>query len=83
MSLIKFVITKKNSFIGKSYLCDGLFVLNIVNSPLVKCDLSSSSVSNIDLSYVWHGGLGHVNLKTIECMMNLDLISEFEINCKA
>ena len=57
--------------------------MNIVNSPLVKCDLSFSSVSNIDLSYVWHGGLGHVKLKTIEWMMNLDLISEFEINSEA
>ena len=29
----KVVITKNKSFIGKGYLCDVLFVLNVVNSP--------------------------------------------------
>ena len=31
---------------------------------------------------MWHERLGHVNLKTIKCIMILDLIPKFEINSK-
>ena len=37
----KVVITKNESFNCKGYLGDELFILIAVNSPLIRCDLSS------------------------------------------
>ena len=71
--------TKDENYISKCYLCDELFNLNVMNAFLVKDEFSSFSITNIELSNVWHGILGHANIK----MIKWDLILKFEINVMA
>jgi len=57
----KVVITKNGSFIGKGYLVNGLFSLNVMNFESNKIPCSSSinaSVSNVERCDTWHGRLG-------------------------
>lgn len=74
------MIAKNENFIGKGYLSD--FNLNVMNTSLVKYEFLSFSIANTELSHMWHGRLGDVNLKTIKWIMNLDLIPKFKINAK-
>ena len=81
----KVVITKNDNFIGKCYLYDGLFSLNVMDSDLNKItcySFSTSSIANLECSNTWHGRLGHVNLNTIKRMMSLELIPKSVINLK-
>nr|KYP31709.1 Retrovirus-related Pol polyprotein from transposon TNT 1-94 [Cajanus cajan] len=69
------VISRHGSFVGKGYICDGLFKLSIMSSFINKnSSISSSSISNVECCDIWHGRLGHVNLNSIKRMMTLDLI---------
>ena len=68
----KFVISKSNIFIGKGFICDGLFRLNVINSPDNK--ISIPIALNIESCDIWHGRLGHVNFNSIKKMINLNLI---------
>ena len=52
----KFVISKSNIFIGKGFVCDGLFRLNVINSSDNK--ISISIALNIESSDIWHERLG-------------------------
>ena len=67
----KFVISKSNIFIGKCFVCDGLFRLNVINSS----DNEISPVAlNIESCDIWHGRLRHVNFNSIKKMINFNLI---------
>ena len=68
----KFVIFKSNIFIGKGFICDGLFRLNVINSS--DNEIYISFALNIESCDIWHGRLGHVNFNSIKKMINLNLI---------
>ncbi|XP_070049245.1 uncharacterized protein [Nicotiana tomentosiformis] len=61
---------------GKSYLTDGLFKLNVVVIDINKVQDSSYLLESNNL---WHTHLGHVNLKTIRKMVNLEVLPKFEM----
>lgn len=67
----KVVITKGMNFIGKSFLCDGLFKLNVKTPALI--------VLNVESPVTWHQRLGHVNFNSIKKLMHLNLIPKFDI----
>ena len=72
------IISKNNVFIGKGYVCDGLFKLNNVSS-LNKI----SKVFNVETSDIWHKRLGHINMKKIRRMMDLGLVPSAPVDFKS
>lgn len=71
------MIAKNENFIGKGYLSD--FNLNVMNTSLVKYEFLSFSIANTELSHMWHGRLGDVNLKTIKWVMNYILFQSLKL----
>ena len=59
----KFVLTKSGVYVGKGYLSDGLFKLNVMTIvPHVAMNENNISFAYIvEFSYIFHGRLGHVN----------------------
>ena len=59
----KAVISKNEMFIGKGYLNEGLFKLNVM--VIDSINKNSASVYLLELSDLWHARLGHVNYKAL------------------
>ncbi|KAI3735559.1 hypothetical protein L6452_15065 [Arctium lappa] len=83
----KFVITKGGVYVGKGYLDEGLFKLSIVT------DIDAANVNNnkagtstatsvymVDPSYLWHSRLGHVNFRSLQKMIKLDMLPKCSID---
>ncbi|KAA0026114.1 ty1-copia retrotransposon protein [Cucumis melo var. makuwa] len=70
----KVVFTKNKEFVGKVYLSNGLFVLNIVSK---NANVSSFAyiVESVNL---WDGRLGHVNFASFKKLEDLRLINTSE-----
>jgi hypothetical protein len=63
----QFVLTKGDIFVGKGYLFEGIFKLNLVN----KVNVSAYMIDSFSL---WHNRLGHVNTRKLHDMSILNLI---------
>ena len=76
----KFVLTKEGMYVGKGYLADGLFKLNV----MVTNDKNKDKVSAymVDIYHLWHSRLGHVNSRSLHRMVHLGIIPKFEIDFK-
>ncbi|KAJ9556888.1 LOW QUALITY PROTEIN: hypothetical protein OSB04_011502 [Centaurea solstitialis] len=80
----KFVITKGGAYVGKGYLHEGLLKLyvnnsvNIVDAAIVnnenKAGTSTASMYIMDPTFLWHSRLGHVNFRSLQRMIKLDMI---------
>ena len=70
-----FVISKNDVYVGKDYLTEGLFKLNVIAIDINKVQASSYLLESNNL---WHAHLGHVNFKTIRKMINLEVLPKFE-----
>jgi transposase InsO family protein len=78
----KFVLSKFGMPLGKGYLTDGLFKLNVMAirpKPEIN-EKASTSAYLTECSNLWHVRLGHVNLNAIRRLSNLDLlkVNEFD-----
>lgn len=62
-------LSKHDVYVGKGYLDQGLYVLNLVNN-----ENASSFAYLVDSFDVWHGRLGHVNFGYIKKMKEMGLI---------
>jgi len=71
----KVVISKNEMFVRKCYLTKGLFKLNVMVVENNKISVSSYLLESNDL---WHIRLGHVNYKTLQKMINLEVLPKFE-----
>ena len=75
----KVILSKYGMYVGKGYVSDGLFKLNVMtimnktNKPLVYL---------LESSNIWHGRQGHVDYDTLCKLINLDHIPYFHINSK-
>ncbi|CAL8121323.1 unnamed protein product [Prunus armeniaca] len=56
----KFILTKGGLFVGKGYLADGLFKLNVIGNGAFN-KINKVSVYFAESSNIWHARLGHVN----------------------
>lgn len=54
----KIVISKNDMYIGKRYLTEGLFKLNVITIVMIESFASSYLLESNNL---WHARLGHVN----------------------
>ena len=77
----KVVLSKSGLYVGKGYVCDGLFKLNVMTIK-PNNNKASSSAYLLESSNVWHGRLGHVNYDTLHRLINLNYIPAFNIDSK-
>ncbi|GJU01113.1 retrovirus-related pol polyprotein from transposon TNT 1-94 [Tanacetum coccineum] len=60
----KFVLSKNQMYVGKGYVVNGMFKLNVM-VVMNKINIMNSSTYFIESSNVWHGRLGHhINSKS-------------------
>ncbi|CAL8091268.1 unnamed protein product [Prunus armeniaca] len=74
----KVVLTKGGMFVGKGYLADGLFKLN-VSANSMNNNINKASAYMVDSSStLWHARLGHVNFRSLHRMYNLGLLPKLD-----
>ena len=74
----KVVISKNDMYVGKGYLSDGLFKLNVMTINNNKNNDSSAYLLESD--NLLHARLGHVNYKSLQKMINMEILPKFECN---
>ena len=72
------VISKNNMFVTLTSIVNGLFVLNLDNSPV--CNISAKRPRLIDLNptYMWHCRLGNISEKCMKKLHEDGLLSSFD-----
>ena len=78
----KVVLTKSGMYVGKGYVTEGLFKLNVMTVVPKINKVKQSSAYLIESSNLWHGRLGHVNYDTLRRLINLEHIPAFHIDSK-
>ena len=76
----RFILTKAGMYVGKGYLADGLFKLNVMVTNALNNNNNNASTYIVDSFNLWHARLGHVNKRSIHRMVNLNLLPKFDIN---
>ena len=79
----KVVISRRDKFIDKGFVSEGLFKLNVIaptNINKNSITLFEFMVLNSESCETWHGRLGHVNLRSIKRMSDLILIPKLDID---
>ena len=76
----KVVLSKSGMYVGRGYVTDGLFKLNVmVVKPIIN-KVNNASIYMLESSNVWHSRLGHVNYDTLRRLINLNHIPKFHID---
>ena len=75
----RFILTKARMYVGKGYLTEGLFKLNVLVTNTMNNN-KNTSVYIVDSFVLWHARLGHVNNRSIYRMVNLNLLPKFDVN---
>ena len=63
-----FILTKNGMYVGKGYMSNGLFKMNVMTviPPIKNINKKNmSSAYMLESSNVWHSRLGHVNYDTL------------------
>ena len=68
----KFILSKKDMFIGKGFADSGMFKLNLMNKNV--------SAYIVDSFTLWHGRLGHVNYNVVNQMVKFGMLPSNLIN---
>ncbi|KAM1493880.1 hypothetical protein ACFX10_025604 [Malus domestica] len=75
----KFVLSKGGMFVGKGYLAEGLFKLNVIVDVSMN-NINKASVYSVESIELWHARLGHINYRSMHRMANLGLIPKHAID---
>ena len=78
-----FILTKNRMYVGKGYMSNGLFKMNVMTIvPPIKNinNKNPSFVYMLECSNVWHGRLGHVNYDTLRRLINMECLPKFKID---
>jgi hypothetical protein len=72
------VISKNDMFVASAPIKNGLFVLNLDDSPI--CNVSAKRFRPNDLSptYMWHCHLGHISEKRMKKLHSDGLLTSFD-----
>ncbi|CAL9001610.1 unnamed protein product [Prunus brigantina] len=77
----KFVLIKNGMYVGKRYLNNGLFKMNVMTIvPSMNNKNTVSLTYILESPNIWHGKLGHVNYGTIRRLVNMNLLPKFNID---
>ena len=78
-----FILTKNGMYVGKGYMSNGLFKMNVMTIvPPIKniYNKNTSSAYMLESSNVWHGRLGHVNYDTLRRLINMERLPKFKLD---
>ena len=78
-----FILSKNGMYVGKGYMSNGLFKMNVMTvvPPIKNINKrSTSSAYMLESSNVWHGRLGHVNYDTLRRLINMECLPNFKID---
>ena len=78
-----FILSKNGMYVGKGYMSNGLFKMNVMTvvPPIKNINKkSTSSAYMLESSNVWHGRLGHVNYDTLRKLINMECLPNFKID---
>jgi len=78
----KVVLTKAGMYVGRGYMSDGLFKLNVMTvvPTIASNNKNTTSIYIVDSSNLWHGRLGHVNYGSLRRLVNLESLPKFEFD---
>lgn len=78
----KVVLTKNGHFIGKGYLDENLFKLNVmaISQNVVESYEDKSFIYLLECSHLWYVRLGHVNFNTLQRLMKLELLHKHNVD---
>ena len=71
------VLSKCGMYVGKGYVNDGLFKLNVMTLKSTINNKASSSAYLLESSNIWHGILGYVNFNSLRKLINMKHIPNF------
>ena len=78
-----FILSKNGMYVGKGYMSNGLFKMNVMTvvPPIKNINKNStSSAYMLETLNVWHGRLGHVNYDTLRRLINMECLPNFKID---
>ena len=76
------VLSKNGMYVGKSYVNDGLFKLNVMTlKPKINNEASFSAYL-LESFNLWHDRLGHFNFNSLRKLINMKHIPTFQIDLK-
>jgi hypothetical protein len=72
------VISKDNMFVACASIVNGLFVLNLDDSPICNISAKGSQPNDLSPTYIWHCRLGHISEKRMKKLHNDGLLTSFD-----
>jgi hypothetical protein len=72
------VIFKDNMFVASASIVNGLFVLNLDDSPICNISAKRSRPNDLSHTYIWHCRLGHISEKRMKKLHNVGLLTSFD-----
>jgi hypothetical protein len=72
------VISKDNMFVACASILNGLFVLNLDDSPICNISAKGSRPNDLSPTYIWHCRLGHISEKLMKKLHNGGLLTLFD-----
>ena len=77
-----FILTKNGMYVGKGYMSNGLFKMNVMTVVHHIKNINNKNTSSgymLESSNVWHGRLGHVNYDPLRRLINMECLPKFQI----
>ena len=74
----KFVVSKCGQFIGKGYMCGGLFRFSVSDTCNKSVNNICNGINESDAS-IWHSRLCHLNFGSLSRLSSLNLIPHLSI----
>ena len=78
-----FILTKNGMYVGKGYMSNGLFKINVMTVVPPTKNINNKNTSStymLESSNVWHGRLEHVNYDTLRRLINMECLPKFKID---
>ena len=72
------VISKNNMFVALASIKNGLFILNLDDSPVCNISAKRPRLNDLNPTYMWHCRLGHISEKRMKKLHEDGLLSSFD-----
>jgi hypothetical protein len=72
------VISKNDMFVAFASIMNGLFILNIDDSPMYNISAKRPQPNDLSPTYMWHYCLGHISEKHMKKLHSDGLLTSFD-----
>ena len=72
------VISKNNIFVALASIKNGLFILNLDDSPVCNISAKRPRLNDLNPTYMWHYRLGHISERRMKKLHEDGLLSSFD-----